>query len=153
MVTPDKLHVYLDRRLKVSPERVFDAWVEPGILSQWMFGPAVRDEEILEVTIDPRAGGSFSFVVRRQGQKITHVGRYLHMNRPRRLVFTWGIGGVSEEQSRVAVDLLPAGTACELTLMHELRPHLANYAAVTEAGWMAMLDRLTSLLEHGAEAT
>jgi uncharacterized protein YndB with AHSA1/START domain len=146
----DKLHVYLERRLTASPERVFDAWIEPALLSQWMFGPAVRDEEILDVTIDPRAGGFFSFAVRRQGQQITHVGRYLQMTRPRRLVFTWGIGGVSEEESRVVVDLLAAGTACELTLMHELRPHLANYAAVTEAGWMTMLDRLTSLLAHGA---
>lgn len=146
MATKHKLNVHVERRFSTSPERVFDAWLNPGLLGRWMFGPALREEEIVRLTVDARVGGSFSFVVRRQGIEIDHVGRYLHMNRPHRLVFTWGIAGVSEDQSRVIVDLLPVGTGCELALTHELQPNWADYAAQTEAAWVAMLDALASTL-------
>lgn len=56
-----------------------------------MFGPAVRDEAIVRLDLAPHVGGSFSFVVRRQGEEINHVGTYLEIERRRRLVFTWGI--------------------------------------------------------------
>ncbi len=148
MATQDRLHVYVERRFDASSERVYDAWLHPSMLSRWMFGPAVRDEQVVRLTVDARSGGSFSFVVFRQGREITHVGRYLQMDGPRRLVFTWGIGGVSEDQSRVTVDLLSIGTGCELTLTHELRAHLADYAGQTEAGWITMLDHLASALDE-----
>ena len=148
MDTKNKLNVLVERRFNASPERVFDAWLDPALIGRWMFGPAVHDEEISRLTVDARVGGSFSFVVRRQGEEINHVGRYLHMNRSRRLVFTWGIAGVSEDQSRVIVDVLPAGTGCELTLKHELQPQWADYAARMEAGWTAMLDALAATLDE-----
>jgi uncharacterized protein YndB with AHSA1/START domain len=150
MATQDKLHVYAERRFHAAPERVYGAWLEPSMLSRWMFGPAVREEHVVRLTVDARSGGSFSFVVSRQGEEVTHVGRYLQMDRPRRLVFTWGIGGVSEDQSRVTVDFLPSATGCELTLTHELRPHLAHYAARTESGWIKMLDQLATALDEPA---
>jgi len=153
MATQDRLHVYVERRFKATSERVYEAWLNPAMLSRWMFGPAVRDEQVVRLTVDARSGGSFSFVVSRQGQEVTHVGRYLQMDRPRRLVFTWGIGGVSEDQSRVTIDLLSTRTGCELTLTHELRAHLADYAAQTESGWITMLDQLASTLDgQNAEA-
>ena len=148
MATQDRLHVYVERRFKATSERVYEAWLNPTMLSRWMFGPAVRDEQVVRLTVDARSGGSFSFVVSRQGQEVTHVGRYLQMDRPRRLVFTWGIGGVSEDQSRVTVDLLSTRTGCELTLIHELRAHLADYAAQTESGWVTMLDHLALTLDE-----
>lgn len=141
-----KVHVRVERRFDASPERVFDAWLDPEMIGRWMFGPALRDEEIVRLSVDARVGGSFSFVVRRQGEEIDHVGRYLHMNRPRRLVFTWGVAGVSVDESRVIVDILPIGAGCELTLTHELHQSWADYASRTEAGWIKMLDALASIL-------
>lgn len=150
MAMQDELHVQVERRFNASPEQVYDAWLDPSMLGRWMFGPAVRDEQVVRLTVDARSRGSFSFVVIRQGEEITHVGRYLQMDRPRRLVFTWGIGGVSEDQSRVTVDLLSTGTGCELTLTHELRPHLTDNTALTEAGWITRLDLLASALGEPA---
>ena len=146
MAIQDKLHVYVERRFNASPEQVYDAWLDPSRLGRWMFGPAVRDEQVVRLTVDARSGGSFAFVVSRHGEEIAHVGRYLQMDRPRRLVFTWGIRGESEEQSRVIVDLLPTGAGCELTLTHEVRRHIADSAAWTEAGWITRLDLLASAL-------
>ncbi len=146
MTTQHKLHVLVERRFNAAPGRVFDAWLDPAMIGRWMFGPDVRDEEVVRLTNDPRVGKSFSFVVRRQGNEIDHVGRYLHIHRPWRLVFTWGIAGMSADESRVTVDILPAGSGCELTLTHELLPQWADYADRTEAGWITMLDALARAL-------
>jgi uncharacterized protein YndB with AHSA1/START domain len=37
-----------------------------------------------ERVFDARIGGSFSFVVRRQGEEIDHMGTYLEIDRPQR---------------------------------------------------------------------
>ncbi len=138
------IRVTVVHRFKAAPERVFDAWLSPDLLGQWMFGAKVRDEEILRISVDGRVGGSFSFLVRRQGEEIDHVGKYLEIDRPRRLVFTWGIG--EGDSSRVIIDIVPSGTGCELTLTHELHPDWADYAARTEAGWTKMLGLLEEVL-------
>lgn len=134
------------RRFAASAEHVFDAWLTPRLLGQWMFGPAVRDENVLRLDIDPRVGGTFSMLVERQGQKIDHLGTYLEIDRPRRLVFTWGIRDLSNpDDSRVTIDIAPMEDGCELTLIHSLHPEWAEYAQRTELGWNTMLDALQRL--------
>jgi uncharacterized protein YndB with AHSA1/START domain len=88
MTTKTPIQVCVTRRFDAAPDRVFDAWLNPELIRAWMFGPAVRGEEVVRITNDPRVGGSFSFVVRRQGEEINHVGEYLEIQRPWRLVFT-----------------------------------------------------------------
>ena len=89
-------------------------------------------------------GGAFSFLVRRQGTEIDHIGEYLELDRPRRMVFTWGIAG--SDSSVVRIEIEPAGTGCELTLTHELHPDWADYADRTRGGWTTMLSTLRALL-------
>jgi uncharacterized protein YndB with AHSA1/START domain len=85
MSTPQsKLFVTVTKQLTATPEIAFDAWLDPALIGRWMFGKALRDEEILRIETDPRLGGAFSFLVRRQGHDIDHVGRYLVIDRPRR---------------------------------------------------------------------
>ncbi|BCU81241.1 hypothetical protein JIR001_10240 [Polycladomyces abyssicola] len=139
--------VRVTRRFSASPEQVFDAWLDPEMIGKWMFGHAhpEREEEVVRISLDPRAGGSFSFVVRRQGQEIDHVGEYLEIDRPRRLVFTWGVADVGDN-SRVIIDIIPLEKGCELTLTHELHPNWADFASRAEAGWIKMLDVLAETL-------
>ena len=145
MSTQSDVSVRVSHRFNASPERVFDARLDPAMIGQWMLGPALREEEILRIAVDGRVGGSFSFLVRRGSDEIDHVGEYLELRRPERLVFTWGI--VGSDSSRVAIDIVPLGTGCELTLLHELHPDWADYAARTEAGWTKMLGKLAETLE------
>ena len=144
-LTPN-VKVSVTRHFDASPERVFDAWLDPEMIGKWMFGPALREEEVLRIVADARVGGAFSFLVRRQGQEIDHVGKYREIDRPRRLIFTWGIAGESEDESLVIIEIVPQGTGAELTLTHEMDPKWADYASRTEAGWTKMLDALSVTL-------
>jgi uncharacterized protein YndB with AHSA1/START domain len=143
--TPN-VKVSVTRHFDASPERVFDALLDPEMIGKWMFGPALREEEVLRIVADARVGGAFSFLVRRQGEEIDHVGKYREIDRPRRLVFTWGIAGESENESLVIIEIAPQETGAELTLTHEMDAKWANYASRTEAGWTRMLDALAVTL-------
>lgn len=148
------VNVRVVRRFAAPAEHVFDAWLTPRVLGQWMFGPSVREEKILRLDIDPRVGGTFSMLVERQGEIIDHLGTYLEIDRPQRLVFTWGIRGVSDpDDSRVAIDIAPTDDGCELTLTHSLHPDWAEYAQRTEHGWNTMLDVLQRLFAKNQETS
>jgi uncharacterized protein YndB with AHSA1/START domain len=134
--------IRIARRFSASPERVFDAWVDRETVRQWMLAPAAG--EMVRIDIDARAGGSFRFVARRRGEEIEHVGDYLAFDRPRRLVFSWMVPRFSKDATRVAIDLVPAGSGTDLTLAHEGVPQ--DYKSRTEQGWTAILDAIAAAL-------
>jgi uncharacterized protein YndB with AHSA1/START domain len=138
--------VRVTQRFTAPPERVFDAWLDTGMLGRFMFGPSLRDEEIVRLSLDARVGGAFSFVVRRQGQEFDHIGRYLEIDRPRRLVFTWAVAPEPDDSSRVAIEIVPHGTGCELTLTHAMAPKWADFAERVQSGWSKMLAALAATL-------
>lgn len=137
----------VSRHFTAPAERVFDAWLTCSMIERWMFGPAVRDEEIVRLSIDPRVGGAFSFLVDRGGQEIDHIGKYLEIDRPRRLAFTWAVAG-EKTGSRVVIEIASSGLAngCELTLTHELHPDWTSFVGRAEEAWAKMLDALAAAL-------
>jgi uncharacterized protein YndB with AHSA1/START domain len=134
-------------RFATPSERVFDAWLEPAMIGKWMFGPALRDEQVLNIALDRRVGGSFSFLVRRQGQDIDHIGEYLEIDPPRRLAFSWGTRQ-DAARSRVNIDIVAQDGGCELTLTHELDPNWADHASRIEGSWAKMLGALATQIER-----
>jgi uncharacterized protein YndB with AHSA1/START domain len=146
MTAVEPATVRVTRRFDAAPERVFDAWLAPAMIGHFMFGPALRDEEVLRIEVDARVGGAFSFLVRRQGVEIDHVGHYLEIERPRRLAFTWGIAGESVDQSRVTIDVRPLTSGCEVSLAHAMDPRWADFADRVRSGWTTMLDALARTL-------
>lgn len=137
------------QKFSVSAERVFDAWLNPDMLNKWMFGRALRDEDVIHLKLDPKVGGRFSFMVKRQGEKIDHVGTYREIVRPNRLVFTWGIVGFSDNESEsvVFIDIVSNKSGCELTLTHELDAKWSDYKDRAKDGWTKMLNALHDLLD------
>ncbi|HEY0947824.1 MAG TPA: SRPBCC domain-containing protein [Opitutaceae bacterium] len=146
MSTAPALTALVTRHFNASPERLYDAWLQPALIGRWMFGPAVRDEEVLRLDVDPRAGGGFSFLVRRQGREIDHVGEYLDLSRPHRLAFTWTTRDSLPATSRVIVAFTPADDGCELTLNHELHPDWSDFVGRTEEAWKKMFNVLAAVL-------
>jgi uncharacterized protein YndB with AHSA1/START domain len=136
------------RGFDAAAERVFDAWLDPKSIGRWMFGPDVRDEQIVNLAIDPHEGEAFAFVVRRSIGEFSHVGTYKEIVRPRRLSFTWAVihEGKSDGESLVMVDIRSVENGSELTLTHELAPGWENFTAQAEAAWTKMLDALARYL-------
>ena len=97
----------VSHRFAAPPERVFDAWLDPKLAGRFLF--ATPTGQMIKAEIDPRVGGAFVFVDRRDGEDVEHVGEYLELDRPRRIVFTFGVPKFAVEFSRVTVDIVPLG--------------------------------------------
>ena len=91
--------VLLARRIDAHPERVFDAFLDPQKVQKWIRAGS-REDEITNIDIDARVGGTFSFLVQRHGEDVDHVGGYVEIDRPRRLAFTWSAVTPRVEVSR-----------------------------------------------------
>jgi uncharacterized protein YndB with AHSA1/START domain len=142
-MTPGKtVTLSVSRRFKASPERVFDAWLDPAKARHFLF--ATPTGRIVKVEIDARVGGRFLIVDRRDGEDIAHEGEYLDIQRPRRLKFTFGVPRYSKDYSQVTLDIVPIPDGCELTLTHE--GVLEEYADKTPQGWNMIFDGLTASL-------
>ena len=95
MSTPrSKLFVTVAKRLTATPEIAFDAWLDPRTDRPLDVrrGAARRGDPAHRDRSAPRRERSRSSRAAR-AQDIDHVGRYLAVDRPRRLEFTWGIAG------------------------------------------------------------
>jgi len=140
--SPPPVSVRVTRRFDASAERVFDAWLDPAVAGRWMF--ATPSGRMVRAETDPRVGGAFVFVDRRDGEDVEHRGEYVEIVRPSRLVFAFSVPKYSAQVDRVTVEITPSGGACVLTLTHE-RVDL-EYAERTEAGWTAMLEHLATIV-------
>jgi uncharacterized protein YndB with AHSA1/START domain len=125
-------------RFQTSAENVFDAWLNPEKIRIW-FAPGLG--EMVRINVDAKVGGSFSFIQRRDGKDIDHVGEYIELIRPRRLAFTWRVPP-SKDSSHVSIDIIPLQNGSEATLVHELHPDWADFASRCEDSWRKMLNAM-----------
>lgn len=137
MTEKDSRTVRVVRQFSAPAQRVFDAWLDPKTAGTWLF--ATPTGTMTRVEIDARVGGRFS-IVRRDGEEIEHVGEYLEIDRPRRLVFTFGVPRFSPEMTRVVIEIVPSGPGCELRLTQE--NVLPDYAERSVQGWTMILENL-----------
>jgi uncharacterized protein YndB with AHSA1/START domain len=131
----------MSRRFGAPAAQVFDAWLEPEKAAKFLF--ATSDGEIVRAEIDARVGGRYSLVDRRDGEDVEHVGEYLEIDRPRRLVFTLQVPEYSDEVNRVTVEVAAHDDGCELTLIHEVSPEWADQV---EEGWTMILEGLAEVV-------
>ncbi|MFE6168983.1 SRPBCC family protein [Viridibacillus arvi] len=142
MNTQSNTNAVVVYNFNISSDKVFEAWIDPEKVKKWMFPKG----DIQRVEIDGSVGGSFSFVDLREGKEIDHGGEYLEIDRPKRLVFTWGIPKESPDAARVIIDIVSSKTGCELTLTHELHPEWSDFAPQTEKSWRSMLEAMEKVL-------
>ncbi len=125
-------------------ERVFDAFLDPAIARRFLF--ATLDGEMIQADLDPCVGGQFIFVERRPDMgDVRHVGEYLEIDRPRRLVFSFGVPQFDPRMTTVQIDIRPDGEGCALTLTHEGVP--PDYNERSADGWRRILAGLEPALE------
>ena len=123
--------VVLTERIRATPEQVFDYLVQPDKLVRWMGD---------EVRIDPRPGGEFWVNV--TGDDVAS-GRYVAVDRPNRVVVTWGWEGsehVPPGSSTVSFQLTADGDETVVELVHSGLP--GGQDDEHRTGWTYYLPRL-----------
>ena len=147
------------RKFNASPERVFDAWLNPEFATRWLFTSPSSDRSGRRVEIDPRIGGQYTIVDRRNGVDFEGDGEYVEIDRPRRLVFTFRIAQLSPTIDTVIVEITPLEQGCQLVLTQEIAvPHkenastkqvqemLSSYKKESEKGWSSMFKQLDKMI-------
>lgn len=142
-----KTQIRVTHRFAASPERVFDAWLDPKTARRFLFATPKGETVVCE--IDARVGGRFDLTERRpemgpNGAEVRHVGEYLEIDRPRRLVFTFAVMQFDPTATRVEIDITPNGAGCDLTLTHSDVGEA--WAEGTKDGWAKILASLEPAL-------
>jgi glutathione S-transferase len=135
------------RNLDATPERVFEALVEPALLSKW-FAPS--DEFTVHVDrFDNRVGGAFRIEMRHAGGEVhIAIGTIREIDRPNRLEYTWKWEGGEMPDTLVSWELNESDSGTELVLTHDQFPNEEATEHHTK-GWTAMMPRLASVLADG----
>lgn len=127
--------------IRATPEKVFDAWLDPWIAARFL---SAGNTQVAAFENDPREGGDFRLVMKGGGEPMEHSGRYVLIDRPRRLIFTWVSAGVDHRLSLVTVDFTPMGQSVRVDLEHEGIPD-AERAERHRGGWTSILEKLSRL--------
>ena len=140
------LSLTTSRVINASPERIFDAWLDPAMLMRFMTpGPGMTAPK---ATNDPVVGGRFDILMKAGDQEIPHAGTYMEIDRPKRLVFTWE-SPFSMEGSTVTLDLALVEGGTEVTLTHVKFPSEESRDN-HNAGWTAILEALSGAVVEAA---
>lgn len=142
--TADGSHrIQVRRRMPAPRELVYQAWIDPQGLREWM---CPGDVISAEATLDVRVGGSFRITMRSKERVHEHLGTYQIVEPPAKLSFTWSAVDNPNEITLVTVEFLDQGDACELLITHErfTKPEIAQRY---EMGWGTIADKFASYLE------
>lgn len=135
----------IERELNASPARVYEAWTNPQILQKW-WGPV--GVTIPELTLDVRENGEWTttFHSEKMGNRVVS-GKYITLEPPKRLVFTWGWtnDGKRGHETLVEILLTAQGDNTLMTLTQKTfmqTEHRDNH----NHGWTSSFTKLDKLL-------
>jgi uncharacterized protein YndB with AHSA1/START domain len=128
-----------EMRIDASPETVWEFLVDPVKIARWKGLPATA--------FDPRPGGEYRIEI-----VPGHVasGAFVELERPRRLVYTWGWeagadgpNAVPPGSSTIEIELTPEAGGTMLRFTHRDLPN-SDAAASHGSGWDHYLARLAT---------
>lgn len=141
----EPIEIRVEKRLRHPRERVFDAFLNPARIGEWLFHTPAGMMERNDY--DPVVGGSFAIFERRGEDLARHFGRFITIDRPDRIVFDFWVDEAGDEPTRVTVTLADEAGGCRIVLTHDLAAAWAAWADRTVAGWTMILDNLERVLE------
>lgn len=128
--------------IKTTPERLWQAIVDPEMRQKYTFGVGVRS--------DWTKGSHYEGTAPKMGAPILE-GENLEVEPPRRLVQSyralWSDDVKGEGTSRVTWEIEPIKDSCKLTVTHDQLREGAN--SELYGGWPMILSGLKTLLETG----
>ena len=142
--------VRVRRVLPAIPEVVFDEWLDPDALAEWM---CPRPSRCVAVTIEAHVGGRVRFDVDDSGSLVLITGQFLDIDRPRRLRFTWSHSVWADPTATSIVEVAFEPHGDDETLMsieHSLLP--AEGFDDHDHGWAVTADQLVTVLARRLSA-
>jgi uncharacterized protein YndB with AHSA1/START domain len=149
MTSETLTRVVVTASLPAPAEQVFDAFLSEKVAQHFLFATATG--QMLTARIDARVGGRYEFTERRPEMgEVRHVGEYLEIDRPVRLVFTFGVPQFDPRMTTVTIDIRAIDAGSEVTLTNDGVPQA--YAEPNRDGWSRILAGLLPAREgvHGA---
>jgi uncharacterized protein YndB with AHSA1/START domain len=138
--------IRVERAFAAPAERVFDAWLDPETVGDWLFRTA--DGTLVRCEVEPEVGGRYAIVERRGDEEVLHTGVYEEIERPDRLVFTLAVPLYADREERVAIDIRPSEEGCTLTLTQTRAADAPASREQIARGWAALLDSLAVRVER-----
>ncbi len=139
--------VEVRRTFAALPEKVFEAWTDPGKMTKW-FARGTEQNNITKMEADVRAGGNYRVHVETPEGKTYHLsGSYREVQPPKKLVFTWKWEDQADfGETLVTVEFRRLGqsTFTEVVLRHELLGE--KWRADHNKGWIACFDLLEKMV-------
>jgi uncharacterized protein YndB with AHSA1/START domain len=129
------------REIAASAEDLFDAWLDPESLAQWMIPPDITQ---IVPKVNAIVGGTFEIVMHHTSLgPVPHRGVYKVIDRPRRLVFTWSSLATHHLETLVTVEFRAGklGTT-EVVITQEGLPDTEAEQKHTR-GWTGILNVLS----------
>jgi uncharacterized protein YndB with AHSA1/START domain len=137
--------VRVQRVMPAAPEVVFDEWLDRESLREWMCPRPVR---VVDVSVEPRVGGTVRFDVDDSGTRVLISGQFLTIDRPRLLRFTWSNSNWSDPTTESVVNVAFEPIGDDETLMsieHSLLP--PEEFDSFHNGWTLTFDQLATVLQ------
>jgi uncharacterized protein YndB with AHSA1/START domain len=130
--------------MPATPDLVFDEWLDPESLQEWMCPRPVR---VLDVTVEPHVGGLMRIDVDDSGTRVLISGQFLTIDRPSLLRFTWANSNWPDPTSESVVNVSFEPVGDDETLMsieHSLLP--PEEFESFDSGWTLTIDQLAAVL-------
>ena len=147
-----RIEAKVTHRFKASPERVYDAVLDPQKARLWQqawLRQSGLKGEVTATEIDPVVGGSFLLADRRDAGEARHWGTFQALDRPTKIAFSW-ITQPDEQDDPSMVTIIiepePDGPGAVATLYHEMDGQWAEVTEQVEKGWIAMLMGIDAVL-------
>ena len=122
------------RTIPASPENVYDLWINPKSPG----GPWYGGERVI---VNPVVDGLFYLAAKHEGRIWPHYGRFLRLERPRVVEYTWMSEGTKGAESIVTLTMEPRGGETEVTLRHSGVPD-DEMGRRHKDGWTWILNTL-----------
>ncbi|RJE83640.1 SRPBCC domain-containing protein [Paenibacillus sp. 1011MAR3C5] len=147
------------REFRVPADKLFEAWTKPEMMRKWLMTTADTNKS---AKCEPHVGGTWEIISIREGKEYLATGRYVEVEPPVKLVFTFKMPQFSDAEDTITVEIKPNAQGCEMVFtQHIYVPHEDNWTegdtlkAVQEFhdqsqhGWHYMFLGLKGLVEDG----
>ncbi|HEX4416863.1 MAG TPA: SRPBCC domain-containing protein [Kofleriaceae bacterium] len=139
----------LSRTISASPEAIFDVWLDPKSPG----GPWFDAVRVIFQPDVPSVDGLFYHSVAYEGHSWAHHGRFVELDRPRVVSYTWLSAATQGVESLVTVRLEPSGDPSDgrtvVTLVHKNLPD-DELGRQHEDGWDWILSALADRFDAPA---